>query len=661
MRRRFAVLTVSFALIGGLVATSPGALAGPSPQIVGIGPAHAGFYSSVTGGVAPAATNDIENMAEWATSNANGRVTFAGNFHDVQESDPNCPFPWGPCWSGNTDNMLEQAWDAEATPVVNLTIGDSAFNIASGDWDTEIVAWAQKVKDWTERTDGPQRTLFIAPLQEQNGDWVPYGCDPNNFILAYKKIRSLAQGIGLNETLVRWVWAPNGYTSTVGACGNYNLADYYPGSAFVDVIGYSSYRWAQSENVYFAVGGVADWLRVIAPEKPYLVLQTAAGPSASRDQWIVDLMAWAASDENVVGVVWFNIIAEQDWRVWRSDNSTGLAPGWRTALSSSNVMHTWPLTDWFAPGPLNFSPVPEGQMANRVSGSNRYATAVAVSEATFDPGVPIVYVATGKAFPDALAAAAAAGALGGPVLLSDTTSISSDTLAEIRRLSPNRIVVVGGTSAVSDAVKEQLAEIAPTDRIGGSNRYDTAARIALDAFDGPVPIAYVATGKDFPDALAAAAAAGAQGGPVLLTEPGFLPSWTSDALIALQPNKIVVVGGTAVVSTAVEASLNQIQDNTERVAGSNRFHTAALLAEFSLNPNTVFVATGRSFPDALAGAAAAGFLGLPLLLTEPTFVPPNTSTKLGEFVMDPMTVIVLGGTSVITQWVSWQLWLAANG
>ena len=49
MRRRFAVLTVSFALIGGLVATSPGALAGPSPQIVGIGPAHAGFYSSVTG------------------------------------------------------------------------------------------------------------------------------------------------------------------------------------------------------------------------------------------------------------------------------------------------------------------------------------------------------------------------------------------------------------------------------------------------------------------------------------------------------------------------------------------------------------------------------------------------------------------------------------
>ena len=93
MRRRFAVLTVSFALIGGLVATSPGALAGPSPQIVGIGPAHAGFYSSVTGGVAPAATNDIENMAEWATSNANGRVTFAGNFHDVQESDPNCPFP----------------------------------------------------------------------------------------------------------------------------------------------------------------------------------------------------------------------------------------------------------------------------------------------------------------------------------------------------------------------------------------------------------------------------------------------------------------------------------------------------------------------------------------------------------------------------------------
>ena len=241
------------------------------------------------------------------------------------------------------------------------------------------------------------------------------------------------------------MWAPNGYTSTVGACGNYNLADYYPGSAFVDVIGYSSYRWAQSENVYFAVGGVADWLRVIAPEKPYLVLQTAAGPSASRDQWIVDLMAWAASDENVVGVVWFNIIAEQDWRVWRSDNSTGLAPGWRTALSSSNVMHTWPLTDWFAPGPLTSAPSPRARWRIVLSGVDPLCDRGGRLRSDLRPGRTDRLRRHREGLPRRLAAAAAAGALGGPVLLSDTTSISSDTLADLRRLSPNRIVAVGGT------------------------------------------------------------------------------------------------------------------------------------------------------------------------------------------------------------------------
>ena len=585
MRRRFTVLTVSFALIGGFVATSPGALAGLPPQVVGIGPAHAGIYSDLTGRPAPEATNDLENMAEWATSSANGRVTFAGNFHDVMESHPQCGFPWAPngCWSGNTDNMLEQAWDAEATPVVNLNIGDSAFNIANGDWDAEIIAWAQKVKGWTERIDGPQRNLFIAPLQEHNGEWVPYGCDAPNFILAYKKIRSLVQSVGLDETLVRWVWAPNGYTSTVGACANYELADYYPGSAFVDVIGYSSYRWAANDSVYFAVGGVADWLRAIDPDKPYLVLQTAAGPSASRDQWIVELLTWAANDENVIGIVWFNFDKRleadaRDWRVWQSAGAPALAQsgeGWRTALSSGNVTHTWPLTDWFQAGPLNFSPVPDGQMSNRVSGSNRYLTAVAVSQATFDAGVPIVYVATGKAFPDALAAAAAAGALGGPVLLADTTTISNETLNEIRRLTPTRIVVVGGLAAVSDDVKVQLETIADTDRIGGSNRYQTAALIATDAFDAPVPIAYVATGLDFPDALAAAAAAGAQGGPVLLTNPGFLPGETRAALEALQPAKIVVVGGTRWFR--LRRMLEQIQPNLERIAGNNRYKTAPCL------------------------------------------------------------------------------------
>ena len=93
----------------------------------------------------------------------------------------------------------------------------------------------------------------------------------------------------------------------------------------------------------------------------------------------------------------------------------------------------------------------------RRAGPDRYATAAAISAGAFSPGVPVAYVALGTNFPDALAAAAAAGHLGGPVLLVTTDTIPAATAAELARLKPGRIVVVGGISVVSDAVLAALA------------------------------------------------------------------------------------------------------------------------------------------------------------------------------------------------------------
>ena len=90
---------------------------------------------------------------------------------------------------------------------------------------------------------------------------------------------------------------------------------------------------------------------------------------------------------------------------------------------------------------------------------DRYATAASVSAATFDPGVPVVYIASGLNFPDALAGAAAGGYLGGPVLLVNST-IPAVTAAELTRLQPVRIVVLGGTRSVSEAILAALTEAA---------------------------------------------------------------------------------------------------------------------------------------------------------------------------------------------------------
>src|SRR5690606_38463409 len=108
------------------------------------------------------------------------------------------------------------------------------------------------------------------------------------------------------------------------------------------------------------------------------------------------------------------------------------------------------------------------------SGQSRYDTAIAVSQEAFpgDPDVDVVYVAGGANFPDALAAAPAAVKNGGPLLLTPTATLPSAVADEIDRLSPARIVVVGGTGIVSASVFSQLEALGyPTERIGGGNRY----------------------------------------------------------------------------------------------------------------------------------------------------------------------------------------------
>ena len=88
----------------------------------------------------------------------------------------------------------------------------------------------------------------------------------------------------------------------------------------------------------------------------------------------------------------------------------------------------------------------------RLFGIDRYATAAAVSAATFKPGVPVVYLATGLNFPDALAGAAAAGVTGGPLLLADGSTLNPATATELARLKPARIVLLGSSNVVSNAI-----------------------------------------------------------------------------------------------------------------------------------------------------------------------------------------------------------------
>jgi putative cell wall-binding protein len=294
-----------------------------------------------------------------------------------------------------------------------------------------------------------------------------------------------------------------------------------------------------------------------------------------------------------------------------------------------------------------------GTTSARISGVDRFATAVAIAKAGYPSTAPVVYVATGSNFPDALGAAPAAALLGGPLLLTPGDSLPTSVAAEITSLKPARIVLVGGTGAVSTQVETQLQVIAPVTRVAGTDRYDTARKIVAGAFTTPVASAYLATGSNFPDALSAAAAAGAHGEPVLLVngQTTTIDSATLTLLTKLGVTNVTIAGGTAVVSPALAASVAAAGFTVTREGGTDRFATSQLVNQnaFPHGAPHAFMATGYQFPDALAGAALAGQKGSPLYVVPTGCVPAQMSADITSSGASGVTL--LGGPGALNDTV----------
>ena len=287
----------------------------------------------------------------------------------------------------------------------------------------------------------------------------------------------------------------------------------------------------------------------------------------------------------------------------------------------------------------------------RISGRTRYDTAAAVSAATFAPGVPVAFVTTGVNFPDALAGSVAAAIGQGPILLVPGGTIPSSVAAELTRLTPGRIVVLGGTSVVSTGLQTALAKYTAgtVTRISGRTRYDTAAAVSAATFAPGVPVAFVTTGVNFPDALAGSVAAAIGQGPILLVPGGTIPSSVAAELTRLTPGRIVVLGGTSVVSTGLQTALAKYTAGTvTRISGRTRYDTAAAVSAATFAPGVpvAFVTTGVNFPDALAGSVAAAIGQGPILLVPGGTIPSSVAAELTR--LTPGRIVVLGGTSVVS-------------
>ncbi len=328
------------------------------------------------------------------------------------------------------------------------------------------------------------------------------------------------------------------------------------------------------------------------------------------------------------------------------------AGGSWTLSGATNKLYSVMIFVKLCSAPAPTPPPPPLEDVSRLAGADRYATAAAISTATFGAGVPVAFVATGGNFPDALAGAAAAAYLNGPVLLTAGSSLPSSTANELARLKPGRIVILGGTGAVSKGVASALGAYAPVSRIAGGDRYETAAALSRETFPQGVGVAYVSTGRNFPDALAGGAAAGRDRGPVLLVRGDEIPAATATELARLRPGRIVILGANGVVSDGVAAALGQYA-SVSRLAGADRYATAVRVSQSGFAPDaprTVYVATGANFPDGLAGGPVAGLAPGPLLLVPSNALPSVVSAELQR--LSPSKVVVLGGPGTVSDAVA---------
>jgi putative cell wall-binding protein len=289
---------------------------------------------------------------------------------------------------------------------------------------------------------------------------------------------------------------------------------------------------------------------------------------------------------------------------------------------------------------------------SRLAGSDRYDTAAAVSRATFAPGVAMVYVVTGRNFPDALAAGAAAAAKKGPVLLVDAGRIPAPVATELSRLQPAAITVVGGAGAVPDSVLAELQRYTSgtVTRVSGPERYSTAAAVSQGAFPSAATV-YVANGDSYPDALAGVPAAAHDGAPLLLATAHGLPAATATELRRLGARRAVVLGGTGSVDAGVESQVRAIVADTTRVGGTDRYATAAALSARIASPGVgvAYLATGNAFADALAGGPAAAAGGGPILLVRGNCVPAGVNAELDR--LHPGRLVLLGGPGALASGV----------
>ena len=311
----------------------------------------------------------------------------------------------------------------------------------------------------------------------------------------------------------------------------------------------------------------------------------------------------------------------------------------------------------------------------RYGGPDRYATSLLVAEAVAAEAggsLESVVMVSGRSWPDAVVAAPIAGLLDAPVLMTPPGELRADASAFLQRTGVSNAVVVGSTAGADAVGAEVVAALEALgiseERIGRVDRYATgvvaARRVSpVGEMPGHGTTAIIANGDVFADALVAGPFAARGAHPVLLTQRDSLHAGVAGYLTAAEIEHVVLMGGPAALSEAVETSITALGISVTRLAGATRYDTAAKAAGLvqdrygevdgvpCFSSGTIGLARARVPFDSFSAAPLLGRLCAPLVLADPAEIPPDTAAFLdtARATHTAVDLRVFGGNAAISQ------------
>lgn len=268
----------------------------------------------------------------------------------------------------------------------------------------------------------------------------------------------------------------------------------------------------------------------------------------------------------------------------------------------------------------------------RIDGVNRYHTAMNIAESAFEKSDRAVLV-SGSNFADALSAGNLADHA--PIFLSEKETVSQGTVNTMYALGVKEVVIIGGEKSVPKSVEERLEkENFKVIRIAGRNRYETSEKLAKQLKAKNNGNVVLANGEKFADALSAAPYAVQKKQTLVLTDGKTLPKD-----VKAQDVKAIIGG---------EKSVNiKGLDKVQRISGKDRYKTSLEVLKHMNKTQSVVIANGKDYPDALAAAPYAVKKNTGILLSDDSVI-----DKIKEYVdsQNISDITLIGGEKSVSKY-----------